>query len=149
MVIDPATQLYAVGKRDSDGLYLLFSGGVDPEEDIEKGVLREIKEESGLYDFAYVEKLTEALTHYHNIAKNVNRVAHATCFLAVLNSADVVPLQLEEHEKFSLHWATADEIFENWKHRNEQKDFDHWVYFLTEGVARARELGYDKSKADQ
>src|SRR3990167_8705190 len=140
VVFDPITQRYAVGKRDMDGLFLLFSGGVDQGEDIEVGVLREIKEESGLHDFLYVEKIAEALTHYHNKAKNVNRLAHATCFLVILKSTELLPTQLEEHEKFSLAWATPPQILENWGERNQEKGLDHWIYFLQKSVERAIEL---------
>lgn len=146
VVFDPARQKYAVGKHDGDGLFRLFSGGVDAHENIQEGVLREVVEESGLYDFLHVEQIAEAFTHYHNSLKNVNRVAKATCFLVILKTADLVQTKLEEHEKFTLHWATAEEIFSNWESRNEKKDFDHWVYFLNKAVARVKELGYDKNK---
>ena len=143
VVFNPATQKYAVGKRD-DGLFILFSGGVGPDEDLEEGILREVAEESGLHDFSYVEKTAEAFTHYRNLAKKVNRVAFATCFLAVLESDHALPLKLEAHEKFTLHWASADEILENWRERNQNKDYDHWIYFLEKSIRRAKELGYDK-----
>ncbi len=146
VVFDPASQKYAVGKHDGDGLFRLFSGGVDADEGIQEGVLREVVEESGLHDFLHVEQISEAFTHYHNSLKNVNRVAKATCFLVILKTAHVVETALEDHEKFALHWATSDEILSNWQSRNEKKDFDHWVYFLDKAVARARELGYDKKK---
>jgi 8-oxo-dGTP pyrophosphatase MutT (NUDIX family) len=142
VVFDPQTQRYAVGKRDSDGLFLLFSGGVREDEDIQEGVLREVREESGLHDFSYVEKIAEALTHYHNSAKNVNRVAKATCFLVILQSTNLIPTQLEEHEKFSLAWATYEQVLENWSGHNEDKGLDHWIYFFEKSVARATELGY-------
>ena len=145
IVFDPRTQKYAIGKQTEDGLFRIFSGGVDSGEDIKDGVLREVVEESGLHDFLYVEKISEALTHYHNSLRNVNRVAHATCFLVILKSSNVQPTKLEEHEKFTLVWATADEILANWNTRNENKDFDHWIYFMTESVSRAKELGYDTS----
>ena len=79
VVIDPVSQKYAVNKHQN-GLLGLFSGGVDKNEDIRAGVLREVTEESGLDDFLYIEKIAEAVTHYYNILKNVNRVAHATFF---------------------------------------------------------------------
>ena len=76
IVFDPASQKYAVGKQTEDGLFRLFSGGVDEGEDIKDGVLREVVEESGLQDFLHVEKIAEALTHYHNSLRNVNRSAN-------------------------------------------------------------------------
>ena len=145
VVLDPQTQKYAVGKQTEDGLFRLFSGGVDSNEDIEEGVLREIVEESGLNDFAYTEKIAEAFTHYYNSLRNVNRVAKATCFLVVLKSTNLVDVKLEEHEKFTLEWATAEEILSNWESRNENKDYDHWIYFLKKSVARVQELGYDEA----
>jgi hypothetical protein len=57
----------------------------------------------------------------------------------------VVPAQLEEHEKFVLAWATPEEILKNWESINQEKDYDHWIYFLKKSVNRAIELGYDKS----
>lgn len=143
IVFDPKSQRYAVGKQDDTGLFRLFSGGVDSGEDIKEGVLREVVEESGLHDFLYIEKIAEALSHYHNSLRNVNRMAHATCFLIVLKSTAMVEAQLEEHEKFSLVWVTYQELLANWESMNEQKDYDHWIYFLHKAVVRARELGYD------
>lgn len=148
VVFDPVAQLYAVGKRIADGQVLLFSGGVDADEDIEQGVLREIREESGLHDFKYVEKIGECLTHYHNINKNVDRVAHATCFLVILKSTNLLPTQLEEHEKFVLAWAPAREIHKSWQDHNENENYSHWIYFLDKAVSRAKELGYDTASTN-
>lgn len=142
VLFDPVTRRYAVGKRDMDGLWLLFSGGVEDGEDVQQGILREVKEESGLHEFVHIEKLAEAMTHYHNRAKKVNRIAHATCLLVILSSTDTLPVQLEEHENFVLGWATPEEILSNWNERNDSKGLDHWIYFLGKAVARVAELGY-------
>ena len=144
VVFDPETQKYAVGK-DANGWLRLFSGGVNPGEDIKDGALRELREESGLFDFLYVEKIAEALCHFHNTLKNVDRVAHATCFLVILKSAKLIPTQLEAHEKFVLAWENPEEIIKNWENRNQNKDYDHWIYFFRKSVNRAIELGYDKT----
>lgn len=143
IVFDPKTQKYAVGKQHENGSLRLFSGGVDSGEDIKEGILREVTEESGLYDFKYIEKIGEALAHYHNTLRNVNRVAHATCFLVILESTDIKPVHLEEHEKFSLVWATAEEVMADMEVRNGNKDNDHWIYFMKKAVAKAKELGFD------
>lgn len=143
VIFDPETQRYGVGERTDDGLYILFGGGSDDNESIEECILREVREESGLHDFSHVEVIAEANTHYHNIAKNVNRVAHATCLLVVLKSRDCIPTMLEAHEKFVLSWYPASDIIQNWEDRNEQEDYSHWIYFLKKGVARAAELGFD------
>jgi hypothetical protein len=143
VVFDPATQKYAVNNHTGKDFLGLFSGGVDSEEDIQVGILREVTEESGLHDFLYVEKVGEAVTHYHNFLKDVNRVAQATCFLVILKSSDVVETHHEAHEKFTLYWATADELFANWQAHNATHDHDHWIYFMKKAVARAKELGYD------
>ncbi len=129
---DPRTKKFAVAKQHEDGIYRMYSGGVDPGEDIEQGVLRELTEESGLYDFERVVKVAEALTHYRNTLRQVNRVAHATCFLVILKSANLKEVKLEEHEKFSLVWVTLDDMIENWTKHNQNHDYDHWLYFLEE-----------------
>ncbi len=147
VVFDPATQKYAVGKQ-TNGFFRLFSGGVDENEDIQEGILREVVEEGGLHDFLHVEKIAEAFTHYRNTLRNVNRVAHATCFLVILKSVHLVDVQHEEHETFSLHWASAQEIMENWEASNQNHDCDHWIYFFKKAVDRAKELGYDTTSGN-
>lgn len=146
VVFDPQSQKYAVGQLEH-GLYILFSGGVNPEENIKAAILREVTEESGLHDFLYVEQIAQAFTHYHNELKKVNRVAFATCFLAILKSTAQIEVKLEAHEKFSLQWATAEEVIANWNTRNHSKDYDHWIYFLTKAAKRAIELGYDTTSS--
>ncbi|MBP6882731.1 MAG: NUDIX hydrolase [Candidatus Levybacteria bacterium] len=143
VAFDPISQKYAVGKDEVGGLLRLYSGGVDQDEDMEAGTLRELTEESGLHEFLHVEKIDEVLTHYRNQLKNVNRVAKATCFLVILRSADLVPVKHEEHEKFNLIWVSSQEILDNWNARNQKRDYDHWIYFLKKSVARAKELGFD------
>ena len=142
VIFDPETGLFAVGKKESTGLLILFSGGVDEEEDIQEGILREVREESGLHDFKHVEKVGEALTHYYNTSKNLNRVAHAHCFLTDLNSKEQVPTKLEAHEDFTLQWATADDLLAHWRERNHNEDYSHWIYFLDRAARRLGELGY-------
>lgn len=139
VVFDPRSRKYAVNRLEKTGLLGLFSGGVEADEDIQAGILREVVEESGLDDFLHVEKIAEARTHYYNVLKNVNRIADATCFLVILKSTHRVPVHHEAHEKFTLAWATADEIFANWRARNENKDHDHWIYFMEKAIARVEE----------
>ena len=143
-MFDPKTQKFAVGKQEN-GRLRLFSGGVDQDEDLVEGILREVREESGLSNFLHVEKIAEVFAHYHNSLRNVNRVTFSTCLLVVLENADLIETKLEEHEKFSLVWVTIDEFLDNIKERDENGDCDHWIYFLRKAVARAKELGYDKT----
>ena len=140
---DPQTKNFAVARQDADGFLRMYSGGVDKNEDIQEGTLRELREESGLYDFEHIEKIGEALSHYYNSLRNVNRVAHATCFLVVLKSTNTEPVHLEEHEKFTLQWATAEEIINDWKSNNQNNDYDHWIYFFNMKLKRLKELGFN------
>ena len=146
IIFDPSTQKYAAGKQES-GRLILFGGGLDIGENFKDGILREVVEESGLHNFSYVEEIAEAICHFHNSAKNINRVAYAKCFLVILKSRDLMPTKLEEHEKFSLAWITPEEILLNWESRNGNKDHDHWIYFFKKSVNRAIELGYDTTNA--
>ncbi len=139
---DPQTCTFAIARQHSDGVLRVYSGGVDVSEDIQVGILRELREESGLYDFGCIEKIAEAITHYYNSLRNVNRVAHATCFLVILNSTATQPVQLEEHEKFSLEWVTAQDILDNWNLHNENRDYDHWIYFFGKVQEKLKEMGY-------
>jgi 8-oxo-dGTP pyrophosphatase MutT (NUDIX family) len=148
IVFDPTTQKYAVGKQFESGALRFFSGGVSADEDIQEGVLREVVEESGLHNFKYVEKIGAAQTHYYNTLRKVNRVAKATCFLVILENTDLLPVELEEHETFSLVWVSAQELLADFTLRNDNKDNDHWIYFLKKGVKRAIELGYDRTSTN-
>ena len=143
VIFDPKTQKYAVGQQQS-GFIRLYSGGINDGEEEKTGIVREIKEESGLHDFSYVEKITTSFSHYYNSLRKVNRVASAACYLVVLDSPKTKPTQFEEHEKFTLIWIKPEEILKNWENYNQDKDIDHWIWFLKQSVGRAIELGYDK-----
>jgi len=140
IVFDPKTQQFAVYKSKELGRLGFFAGGVEEGEDIQEGVLREVREESGLHNFKYTEKIAEALTHYYHTTKKLNRAAHATCFLVILENTDLKPTKLEEHEKFSLTWVTAKEIMDNLVLHNTNHDRDHWIYFFDIALTRLRAL---------
>lgn len=142
VVFEPATGNYAVGRRFTEGMFILFSGGVEEGETMEEGILREVREESGLHDFMHVENIGAVWAHYYNRSKNIARVARATCLLVILGSTDVLPTALEAHEQFELAWATAPEILSNWEMHNREGGLDHWIYFLEKASVRIRELGY-------
>ncbi len=145
VVFNPKTQLFAVSEGIGTGFLRLFAGGVNPGENLQEGILREVMEESGLCDFLYVEKIGKAYAHYYNSLRKVNRVTETTCLLVILQSTDLVDVLHEEHEKFFLVWKSAAEIFDDWKIRNENKDLDHWVYFFNKAIKRLKELNYDKT----
>jgi 8-oxo-dGTP pyrophosphatase MutT (NUDIX family) len=142
IVFDPSSQKYAVAIQPN-GRMRLFSGGVDEGETLEQGTLREVTEEGGLYDFDYVENMGSVIAHYYNSLKNVNRVAHADCFLVILKSNKLVPVKLEDHETFALTWVTSDELLKNFLDFNKDQNHDHWIYSFKKSVLRAIELGYD------
>lgn len=142
IVYDSITQKYAVGKHLEGNFLRLFSGGVDATEDIVEGIQREVIEESGLHDFKHVEIIGSAIAHYHNTLRNVNRVAHATCLLIIVDSTDCLPVKHEEHEKFTLAWVSKEELLSNWDENNNEKELDHWFYFLEKAVQKLEELGY-------
>ena len=142
VVFDPGTNLFAVA-RERDTLRLrLFSGGVEQNEDMQEGILREVEEEGGLYDFDRVIYLDEVLAHYHNSLKNVNRVAYATCFLVILRSTATKPQRLEEHEPFDLVWVSEKQLRANWDEWNTEHGLDHWVYFLDRACGQLQEMGF-------
>lgn len=145
IVFDPNTQKYAVGKQHENGALRLFSGGVDPDEDLEKGILREVTEESGLYDFEHVENIGQGYAHYYNSLRKVNRVTLSSCLLVVLKSRDLKPVKLEDHEKFSLEWVSQQELMDDLKARNEDQGNDHWVYFMGKAIRKLDELGFTHS----
>lgn len=141
VVFNPETALFAIGKPEESGFYWLFGGGLKKAENPREGVLREVVEESGLHDFSQVELLGEAMAHYRNPLRQVNRVTKLSGYLLVLNSTDTLPVRLEEHEKFSLAWVSRDELLASWAAHNAENDLDHWIYFLGKAEAKLKELG--------
>jgi 8-oxo-dGTP pyrophosphatase MutT (NUDIX family) len=141
VVFDPNADLFAAGKLEAGFLHL-FGGGVEPGEDPEQGIVREVIEESGLYDFADIKALGQAMAHYRNHQKQVNRVTKVTSFLLILRSADTVPAQHEAHEQFSLMWVTAEQLLADWRAHNAEGDLDHWIHFLGIATTRLKELGF-------
>lgn len=142
IIYDPETSQFGVYELGSERRLMLFGGGVEEGEDLHSGILREVREESGLHDFTHTEEVGKAFTHYVNVAKKVNRVALATCLLLVLNSRDMVPTQREAHEQFELVWRTADAIKSDWVLHNGDHGRDHWFYFMENALARLKEMGY-------
>ncbi len=141
IIFDPDTREYAVGKDLLDGHLRLFGGGVPAEEDIQEGILREIEEESGLYNFSRIENLGKVSAHFHNRNKSVNRIADVTCLLLVIKDRSAKPLRHETHENFFLDWTTLEEIIRELTSYNTSKDYDHWLYFLERAAKRLKELG--------
>ncbi len=142
VVFDPESQRYAVYTNLKNDRWGLYGGGFDEGEDEMEGSLRELVEESGLFDFGYIEKIDKVITHYFNTNKEVNRVAHASCFLVILNSTKQRPPQLEEHEKFELTWVTDEDLLKKLESVNQEKDYDHWIYFINKAKGRLKELGH-------
>ena len=144
VVFDPVCQKYAAYRNLTNKMLGLYGGGFDEGEDKIEGVLREVREESGLHDFLQVEKIDEITTHYYNVDKKVNRIALATCLLVILKNTERQPTKLEAHEKLELEWVTPEDLISIWTaEHNEIKNYDHWIYFLKKAVSRAIELGYD------
>lgn len=143
VVFDPESQKYAVYTNLKNGRWGLYGGGFDEGEDEMNGCLRELIEESGLFDFLHVERIDKVITHYFNTNKEVNRIAHATCFLVILNSSKQQPTKLEEHERFELTWVTDEELLSKLNSVNQEKDYDHWIYFINKARHRLKELGHN------
>src|SRR3989344_4711628 len=143
IVFDPNRQKYAAGRQEN-GILRLFSGGADTGENMKNSALRELSEESGLYDFQKMDEIGTVFAHYHNSLRNVNRITKAVSFLVVLKSGKTKPVKLEKHEKFTLEWTTAEDMEKNWEEHNKEGDFDHWIKFLRQSVGQCIEFGFDK-----
>lgn len=145
VIFDPETKKYAVYKNINNGYWGLFGGGVNSDEDIQAGVIREIIEESGLNDFSYIEELEKITAHYYHSTKKLNRVTETTFFLMILNSKNLLETKHEEHENFTLDWVNHEELLSDLHLRNQEQNYDHWIYFLEKASKRLKELGYIKT----
>lgn len=143
IIFDPKNKLYAVGQHVSSDFLFLFGGGRNEGENKKEGIIREVREESGLHDFLYVEEIGEAMVHYFHSIKKVNRITRAACFLIILDSTSLIDTEPEEHENFSLTWVTKEDLIFNWKNnRNDENQPHHWVYFLEKSSIKLKELGH-------
>ena len=66
IVFDPETKKYAVYRHPRTKAICLFGGGFDEGESEKEGCLRELREESGLIDYHYTEKIDKVICHYFN-----------------------------------------------------------------------------------
>jgi leucyl-tRNA synthetase len=146
VVFDPGQQKYAALER-KDGVLIFCSGGANDGESLYDSVLRETKEESGLHNYSHVEQVAHAYTNYFNNVKKHRVCGLALCNLVILEDTHRLPLGREDHEKsFSLKWVSPEEIYKSWeKDSSNDGSFDHWRWFLSQAVARAIVLGYDKT----
>jgi 8-oxo-dGTP pyrophosphatase MutT (NUDIX family) len=143
IIFDPKNKLYAVGKHLSSDFLYLFGGGRNERENKKDGIIREVKEESGLHDFLHVEEIGEAMVHYFHSIKKINRITKATCFLIVLDSTSLIDTEPEEHENFSLTWVKEEDLFFNWRNnRDDENQPHHWIYFMEKASKRLRDLGF-------
>jgi len=143
IIFDPINQLYAVGRHTSSDFLYLFGGGRDEGENKKDGIIREVREESGLHDFLHVEEIGEAMVHYFHSIKKVNRITLAACFLIVAKSTSLVDTEPEEHENFSLTWVKKEDLIFNWKNnRDDENQPHHWIHFLEKTENKLKELGY-------
>jgi ADP-ribose pyrophosphatase YjhB (NUDIX family) len=143
IVFDPKTKKYAVYKHPKSNALCLFGGGFNEGENEKDGCLRELFEESGLFDFLHTEKIDQVICHYFNRNKEVYVMANATCFLVILNSTKRENPKFENHENnFEFTWATGDEILNSWKTGNQDRDYDHWIYFFEKSQEKLKKLGH-------
>ena len=146
VVFDPKTQKYAFLQIEKNGNIALFAGGQKEGEAVHDGILRELREESGLTHIKQYEEVCTVYGHYYHTLKNINRRARATVLLVVLDDTNTVATQLEEHEKFHLVWLDAAEVLAKWE-ATEGGHYDHYIVALKQAVGRAIELGFD-TKSD-
>jgi leucyl-tRNA synthetase len=142
VVFDPNTQKYAFLQIEKNGNIALFAGGRKPAEELHEGILRELREESGLTHIKQYEEIGTVYGHYYHSLKEINRRASATILLVNLEDTEAIPTQLEAHEKFHPVWLDALEVLTKWQ-ADKSGDYDHYAYALKLAVGRNIELGFD------
>ena len=144
VVFDPKAQKYAFLEIEKNGNIALFAGGREEGEELHDGILRELREESGLTHIKQYEEICTVYGHYYHSLKEINRRARATVLLVILDDTDTIATQLEAHEKFHLVWRDAAEVLAKWQ-ATEGGHYDHYQVALKQAVGRAIKLGYDKT----
>ena len=108
---DPKTDRYLVLKWKKQPWTTYITGGVEEGEDVVEAAKREIAEETGYTDIAFVRKLGgDAQAEFYAAHKGENRTARNSMFLFELASdarTEVAPEELEKHEPV---WLTKAEL---------------------------------------
>lgn len=113
---------------DYSGLTCLLSGGVEPNEDADAAVIREVTEETGYDDFTVAGILGENIEMHYVKPSGEKYLKNITPYLVVLNSLNSIGHAREEDEKFDNLFRTPDEILammQDYETRTESSLEDH------------------------
>jgi 8-oxo-dGTP pyrophosphatase MutT (NUDIX family) len=92
------------------GLTCMLSGGVEPDEDQDEAIKREIAEETGFTDFAVLGTLGGLIESHYTKADGQNYVKVIRPYFVELKSTEREQTQKEDDEKFENYFKKPDEI---------------------------------------
>ncbi len=111
IVEDPETKKFLTLNWGSKlGGTLFIGGGREEGEDEVTTAIREISEETGYAQVAFIEKTGVMHHHYFAFAKNVSRNIEVIGLHFRLTGKETVAPQREEQEKFTPEWLSKEEV---------------------------------------
>lgn len=109
----------------------LILGGVEDGEDLVDAAKREIAEETGYTDVAFVAEIGKTIATFYAAHKGVNRLAHNTGLLFQLTGWSQVAVDPKESAQHTPHWIPMSEAREYLNIEAQQymldKAFEHMV----------------------
>jgi len=111
VIHNPKNDTYLTLKWKKQPWTTFVTGGVDEGEDVVDAARREIAEETGYTDLAFVRQLggpTQA--EFYAAHKGVNRITHTTSLLFTLQSDSCTEVADEEKELHEVEWRKAKDL---------------------------------------
>ncbi len=121
VVISKSGKIAIVSQQGNS--WSLPKGGIDENEDVRTAALREIREETGLYDLVYIKKIGTYNRHriaLHNKPEDKTEIKRITMFLYITNQTILSP---EDPENPEARWVNIDEVTNYLTHQKDREFF--------------------------
>ena len=125
VVIGPGNKVIVVSQ--SGDSWSLPKGHLEPGEDEEQAAVREIQEETGVFDVKIIDKLGEyerGRIGKHGQGENLQQMKHITIFLCITNQEDLKPIDPENPEAI---WLPVSEVADRLTHPKDKAFFQSIV----------------------
>ena len=109
----------------------LITGGIQEDEDMDFAVMREVKEETGYYDFKQITPIDCInISRFYVEHKNQNREAIYYPYLVELESLDQYEIDDSEKQEHTFFWVSEDSLNSVNLFKNHKKMLDRTLQYI-------------------